>query len=290
MGKAFLVCLTCAAIAFTGCSDRVQQAAPALIVKGMRIASGAKKGFFVTNGKPTYHDWNTSEGNITIPLADADVNSFASFDHPSKSVALFAKDKNCVYMAINYGPVVIDGALPDSFSLVSENGEYAKDKLRAYFIGTPIQGSDPATFVHLMHPFSRDANGAHIGPLTIPVQDLETWEPLSEGVCESLWSGNKPTRARKIFICGWSRDRVQFYRGTTPVSTVDRKSFVPLGHFYGKDDDGVYSFLDIDCCLIEGADPGSFRVLTEEQILACGYAYDAEDRNRKYRTGEPTDD
>lgn len=83
-------------------------------------------------------------------MAIADPHSFVEihFRH--------GKDHRYVYLGNTY----ID-ADPESFTLNSDDINYATDKNRAYYIGKPIEQSDPDTFEIILHtPYSKDA--AHV--------------------------------------------------------------------------------------------------------------------------------
>lgn len=301
-------------LASAGCSPEAQQATPHKIVGGMAILSGATKGFFVTNGRPTYRDWNAGAGNIAIPLNGADAESFVAFQQPKTARALFARDRSHVYMADFYSPREIKDADAESFALISLDGLYAKDKNHAYYLGVPIVGADPDSFEVHMPPFSQDKERAFIGATPIPEIDRASWRPLRKGSAGDPWHRENnnfhPLRPESMFSTGWSRDKNTFYYGTDAITKIDVATFQVLSDYYAKDQHHVYSchfyrrpaskgstagklMLTADSKpqepeldIIEGADPVSFVVHKDvDSIISSLQGADAHDSKKQYRQG-----
>ncbi len=281
-------CLAVAALIpiLFGCSDDAKQAAPHLIVAGMAKLSGAKHGFFITNGQPTYHDWNAGSGNIVKPLDGADADTFYVFEQPKKSRALFARDDSHVFMA----SIEINDADAKSFQLVTPDGLYTKDANRVYFMGVPIVEAKPDTFEVLIYPFSQDATHAFIGAAPIPNIDRASWRPLRKGSTGDHWYRSTretyPKKQESVYAAGWSRDANSFYYGRERVSGVDVATFEVLSDYYAMDKRRVYSrhFFD-KLTAIKGADPATFVVHEDaDELLSRGA--DAHDANSQYQDGK----
>ncbi len=276
----------------TGCSPEAQQSAPRLIVKGMAKLSGAKRGFFVTDGQPTYHDWNAGAGNIVKPLAGADASSFYVFQQPKESKALFARDRSHVYMADLFTPREIKGADAKSFDLITRDGLYSQDAKRVYYLGVPIVDADPLTFEVLTHPFSRDSAFAFIGAVPIPGVDRQSWRPLRKGRTDDYWyrsdRDTHPKNQESVSVAGWSRDANAFYYGREVVTGIDASTFEVLSDYYAKDRDHVYSrYFHGKLTVIKDADPATFVVHADaDDILRGGRSADAHDAKSQYHCGK----
>ncbi|MCA9245948.1 MAG: DKNYY domain-containing protein [Planctomycetales bacterium] len=280
-----------ALLMLTGCSEDARQAAPHVVVGAMAEVSGASKGFFVTDGQPTYHDWNAGFGNIIEPLEGAHAASFHAFAQPKNAMALFARDRKHVYMAVSYTPREITGADAKSFSLITNDGLYAKDAKHVYFLGVPILEANPLTFEVLMYPFSQDKEDAFIGAAPIPNVDRESWRPLREGWADDCWerSANviRPKPQESIHVNGWSRDANAFYYGREAISGIDVATFEVLSDYYAKDKNNVYSQHYGKLVAIKNADASTFVVHEDaEEILGRPRGADAHDANSQYRDGK----
>lgn len=267
------------------------QAAPHVVVGAMAALSGAKKGFFITKGQPTYHDWNAGAGNIAIPLQGADADSFQVFKSPKNASALFARDSSRVYMARHYTPQVIEGADPTSFELITSDGTYSRDSNHVYFLGISIDGVDPLSFEALVFPFSKDKNQAYYAAAPLAGVDRESWRPLRKGWIEEPWrrEGKKPpypVPKSEVGGGGWSRDKNAFYYGRSVIAGVDVGTFEVLSDHYVKDKDHVFRHVyDSKMSVIKGADPATFVVHKDaDNMIAWGA--DAHDANSQYRKGE----
>jgi hypothetical protein len=279
-------------VLLASCSPQAQQSAPHKIVGGMAKLSGAKKGFFVTNGQPTYHDWNAGSGNIVEPLEGADAASFRAFDQPKNANALFARDRSHVYIADYYTPREIEGADAKSFILITRDGLYAKDAKHVYFLGVPIVEADPLTFEVLIYPFSQDKEHAFIGAAPIRGVDRASWHPLRKGWTGDHWYRSArdihPEIQESVYVAGWSRDSDAFYYGRKAVSGIDVTTFEVLSDYYAIDKNHVYSrhFYD-KLVVIKNADPATFVVHENaDEILKRGRGADAHDAKSQYRDGK----
>lgn len=279
-------------LTLVGCSPEAQQAAPHVIVSGIAKLSGAKKGFFVTDGRPTYHDWNAGDGNIAKPLEGADAASFHAFDHPKGARILYARDRNYVYVAECYTPCKIKGADAKSFQIITHDGVYAKDAKHVYFLGVPIVDADPSSFEILMYPFSQDKEHAFVGAAPIHDVDRASWCPLRKGWTDDHWyrsaRDTHPQDQESAYVTGWSCDANAFYYGRKTVNEIDVVTFEVLSDYYAKDKNHVYSRYYYDkLAIIQDADPVTFMVHENvDDILKKGQGADAHDAKFQYRSGK----
>lgn len=289
---------TLLSVAMTVCSAEDKQAThkidpqalPHIIVGGMAFFSGARKGFSVTKGQPTYHDWNAGAGNIAEPLQGAVAESFEAFDFPKNAAAVFARDSSHVYMARNYTPREIKGAHAPSFRLVTADGLYSRDKSKVYYLGVPIEDADPASFETLVFPFSQDKEHAYVGATPIPVEDNNSWIPLREGGTGDYWYRSTrevyPKERETVYVAGWSRDDGAFYYGDNVIKGIKVATFEVLSDYYARDKNHVYSRHYYDkLVVIKQADPTTFVVHEDaDELLVRGA--DAHDANSQYRNGK----
>lgn len=279
-------------VVLTGCNPKQQQAAPQMVVGGIAALSGAKKGFFVTDGQPTYHDWNAGVGNIVKPLQGADADSFKAFEFPKRAAALYARDSTHVYMAMGYTPREIKGADAATFELLTPDGLYSRDANQVYYLGVPLKDCDPSTFEILMFPFSQDKTKAYIGATSIPSVDRESWRPLRRGFADSYWEESdnnelRPKEQNSVWVEGWSKDDRAFYYGRAVVSGIDVATFEVLSDYYARDKNHVYSRHYNTLAVIKGADPASFAVSADvDEVVTRGMGEDAHDAKSKYLNGK----
>src|SRR5262245_23561543 len=83
-----------------GCSkQKAKEAIVKQLVEQSRKLTDVNKGFQLVDGEAVYLDWNTGEGKIVRKLPDADPATFAAVKQPRDAWALFAVDKNNVFVA-----------------------------------------------------------------------------------------------------------------------------------------------------------------------------------------------
>lgn len=265
-------------------SPKVQQDLPRIAIGIMAKLDGAKKGFFLTNGQPAYHDWNTNVGKIAIPLEGANAAKFKVYKQPKKSKALFGLDDNNVYVALQFFAQRIEDADAASFSLITADGLYSRDAKRVYVFGLPLDGADPDSFEVLTYPFAQDAERVFIGTEEIVGADRASWRPLRAGRMGSVWEGETPKPKDKLYLRGWSRDAQNVYFGLDAVPDIDVLTFEVLSDKYAKDAKNVYSWYGSKRTVIAGADPATFTVSKDvDQSVVGGKAQDA---NHKYSRGK----
>ena len=173
----------------------------------------------------------------------------------------------------------IEGVDPETFVILDKNG-YAKDKLRVYYKGYPVEGANPLSFERITEHYGKDADHVYYELELVPGADPATFK-----VFETQWGRDvhdiylqyRPLEACdpstfEILAESWQRDSKCVYFQGRKTPDADPASFVVLNFSFGKDKNHVYSN---DPVIIEGADPVTFKV--QEVCKVCG-----EDKNGCY--------
>ena len=173
----------------------------------------------------------------------------------------------------------IEGVDAETFVILDKNG-YAKDKLRVYYKGFPVEGADPVSFELITEHYGRDADHVYYELELVPGADPATFK-----VFDTQWGRDANDiylQYRPLDACDpssfvllkpdWEKDDQCVYRNLSKVPEADPASFVVLNYYFAKDKNHVYSN---DPGIIEGADPETFKV--NSTCYACG-----EDKNGCY--------
>lgn len=272
----------------TGCDGCKKQIARQMIAAAAR-ATKVDRGFHVIDGDVVFLDWNAGDGKINRKVAEADPKTFRTFEQPSIARALFAADNNHVFMAELYRVVVIAGADPKTFEVLTSDGSFARDSKNAFYVGVALKDAHPASFQVIKSPFAKDEKRAYVGTIPIPVQDIASWTPLERGHAEDPWyrphNEKFPKPHDGLTGRGWSQDKVQVYWGHRPVKDADSATFEALGQFYAKDSQRVYFGGQV----IEGADSATFVAhdgpFIGDSGMYSGPGPDAHDAQRQYKSG-----
>lgn len=279
------------AMSTAGCDGFKKQVARQIVA--VVRATRADRGFHVIDGHVVFLDSNAAEGKIKRLVAEADVKTFRACEQPSNAFALFAVDRQHVFMAELYHVVVIADADPATFEVLTPMGRYARDANRVYYCGVAIEGADPASFKVVQSPFGRDDRRAYVGTIPIPVRDIATWAPLERGTAQRPWQQihdkKFPRPHKELSGSGWSKDSVQVYWGESPIDMADAATFETRGRFYAKDRRHVYH----GGAIVEGADPATFVAHDGPFIgdtgIPSGPGPDAHDAQREYSSGRVYD-
>ena len=166
----------------------------------------------------------------------------------------------------------IEGIDPESFVILDKHG-FAKDKLRVYYEGYGIIGSDPNTFEVISDPYGKDDSQVYYKFNVITDADPATFEVLDSQWArdvKDVYSEHIPLDACDpasfvILQQGWEKDDQCVYRNRLRIQDADPASFVVLNFSFAKDKNHVYSN---DGSIVEGADPATFKV--SSACYACG--------------------
>ncbi len=201
-----------------------------------------------------------------VPFAEADPASFQIINPEGTAgdIGLYARDSAHVYR----GDQLIPGALPDSFSLLSDG--YARDNSQVYLDGKPLANAQPDGFelVKDLPGLARDGQAYFLGQQVVKTCDYASFKP-----------GANINQAMEMGYI-WATDAQCLYvrDGSTPIA--DPATFQLLGgeaiSKYAKDSVQAY-WTDT---VIAGADPATFEVLSLQL---------AQDKDNCYLDGKVTD-
>jgi hypothetical protein len=174
----------------------------------------------------------------------------------------------------------IEGVDPETFVILDKHG-YAKDKLRVYYEGVPVEGADPASFEDITDDYGKDATQVYYQFRAIPGADPATFNVFNiqwGRDANDIYLQDRPIEACDpdtfVLLDGnWERDDKCVYRNWAKLEDADPASFVVLNFWFAKDKNHVYSN---DLSIIEGADPATFKV--QEVCKVCG-----QDKNGCYQ-------
>jgi hypothetical protein len=197
--------------------------------------------------------------NVCMKMEHADAPTFKvlSYHH--------AKDKNNAYVQFYYlhsnrskEEYTIFDIDSETFEILDGKGEYSKDKKNVYYRAKVLEGADPETF-ELLEYGTEDYSSAYY------TKDKD------HVFC-----------SKEIF-----KDASGEYSDFTKVADVT--TFQLLNEWYAKDKNHVYNSGEI----IDGADPITFEVVQTGECysenggeIVCPRAYDAFDKNNKYKYGK----
>jgi len=249
-------------------------------ISGMGCDKGpiSGKGFRVENGKPAIVSSAPFE-RVVRHIPGADTKTFKSLDNAKDAQATYAVDGKRVYIGYWNHAMPIDSADPTTFSIITTDGAYAKDKERVYWFGVELEGADPATFRILEEPYAVDGSRAYAGIIPFEVHSLGNFEVLQvNGVNRPI--GNRGNRLvtenrDEAYVSGWSRDGIAYYWGGTELKGADYDSLTILNDRHAKDSKSVF----YRGALINGADAESFVVIRPGSIRG-------HDRNFEYKLGK----
>ncbi|MEZ6118719.1 MAG: DKNYY domain-containing protein [Pirellulaceae bacterium] len=254
----FLVCVVLVAVVALGCRD-------------MRIGSRVKPYFYYKNGKGHYcipTDPHTYRGAIVRDFK-ADEDTFETVPLPDDALpnALpYARDRSHVWLGIKKIFLQLKAADPETFTVISEDGRYAKDKNSVYYCGVRLPDADPTTFAILTRPYAVDENHVFAGHEVLEIADPETFEVLEHGYAGIPWELEldipKLRSTTRQPTSGLAKDSTRFFFGVTAIEPADYDSFHFVGHMYAKDKLQVY-FFQVGNPNVEqvlDADPGTFQL------------------------------
>lgn len=182
-----------------------------------------------------------------------------------------------------------------SFMVDKECPAYGMDKIKVYYFGKPIIGSDGATFKILQGSYQKDKNNVYFQNRIIPYADPKTFKDaptdssgheyirFAEDVHDFYYCGTplgvkNKNNFKQWYLNGylWGIDSIYCYCQNQKSKIGDYDSFKVLSSgTYAKDNEHVF-FLGKN---VAGADPKSFV----ETTMFCG-----KDKNRTYNMGKPT--
>jgi hypothetical protein len=274
-----------------GCGKQAQKNVAKAVVRAV-LPRSMRSGFFVEKGVPVYRHWNEGDGQHVEQLPGADAATFKVIEQAMPARAYYARDSHLVFMARNHRAVRILEAHAASFALLTPEGSFSHDADHVFFYDMVIEGADPKSFRRVSGDFSKDSTRAYIGAISIPVEDLATWEPLQpgrfDGISYRKFRDEHPqAEMPSILATGWSRDSQAAYYGNRVYSDADIQTLQVLTGAYAKHKNHVYNFDKI----IEGADAATFTAADGPYLgdtsIVIGSGPDARDANHEYRYGKP---
>jgi len=237
-----------------------------------------KKGFRIESGKPAIVSF-AGGGKTVRHIPRADAETFKALENAEDARAIYAIDAKRTYIGYWNHAMPIESADPTTFSIITPDGTYTKDKDRVYWYGVELQGADPATFQIIKEPYTVDANRAYAGVIPFVVHSLENFEVLQ---VRNIYSpiGNKGNRLvakdrSKSHVSGWSRDGIAYYWGGIELKGADYESLAILNDLHAKDKGAVY----FRGKPIRGADAETFITVSPGVISG-------RDRNHEYEKGK----
>lgn len=206
------------------------------------------------------------------PIPNADLATFQVVDSDSG----LSKDKEFVYSHDR----VVEGADPDTFNVI-KGTPYAQDKNGVYFGSTFLGQGDIAVLGKL---YIRIGNRIFLGDVEVTsAPDAQTFKGLSEFYAIDSQNvyfqgytipGADPNTFEFIKFDGdarlpppYAKDKNGVYREGQLVEGVDLETVEFISYYYFKDVSNVYWLTE----KIEGADPGTFRVVGD---WSSAYAID----------------
>ena len=185
--------------------------------------------------------------------------------------AVYAKDKNGVYVWENRGWKKLEGLDPVTFEIINISGSarrYLKDKNGIYSIIYSMDGDsdklvlenlpyDPQTYEVINQLYSKDKNNIYYSDRKIIGVDLPTFQRIDENIYSKdknniYFRGKKISGAdkdtfEKIDKYNYSKDKNNIYYNDKKIEGVDKNTFEltydfgsVVNEYYSKDKNNVY--------------------------------------------------
>ena len=185
--------------------------------------------------------------------------------------AVYAKDKNGVYVWENRGWKNLEGLDPVTFEIINISGSarrYLKDKNGIYSIIYSMDGDsdklalenlpyDPQTYEVINQLYSKDKNNIYYSDRKIIGVDLPTFQRIDENIYSKdknniYFRGKKISGAdkdtfEKIDKYNYSKDKNNIYYNDKKIEGVDKNTFEltydfgsVVNEYYSKDKNNVY--------------------------------------------------
>ena len=185
--------------------------------------------------------------------------------------AVYAKDKNGVYVWENRGWKKLEGLDPVTFEIINISGSarrYLKDKNGIYSIIYSMDGDsdklvlenlpyDPQTYEVINQLYSKDKNNIYYSDRKIIGADLSTFQRIDEYIYSKdknniYFRGKKISGAdkdtfEKIDKYNYSKDKNNIYYNDKKIEGVDKNTFEltydfgsVVNEYYSKDKNNVY--------------------------------------------------
>ena len=185
--------------------------------------------------------------------------------------AVYAKDKNGVYVWENRGWKKLEGIDPVTFEIINISGSarrYLKDKNGIYSIIYSMDGDsdklvlenlpyDPQTYEVINQLYSKDKNNIYYSDRKIIGVDLPTFQRIDEYI--------------------YSKDKNNIYFREKKISGADKDTFEKIDEYnYSKDKNNIY----YNDKKIEGVDKNTFELTYDFGSVVNGYY--SKDKNNVY--------
>ena len=185
--------------------------------------------------------------------------------------AVYAKDKNGVYVWENRGWKKLEGIDPVTFEIINISGSarrYLKDKNGIYSIIYSMDGDsdklvlenlpyDPQTYEVINQLYSKDKNNIYYSDRKIIGVDLPTFQRIDEYI--------------------YSKDKNNIYFRGKKISGADKDTFEKIDEYnYSKDKNNIY----YNDKKIEGVDKNTFELTYDFGSVVNGYY--SKDKNNVY--------
>ena len=185
--------------------------------------------------------------------------------------AVYAKDKNGVYVWENRGWKKLEGIDPVTFEIINISGsarQYLKDKNGIYSIIYSMDGDsdklvlenlpyDPQTYEVINQLYSKDKNNIYYSDRKIIGVDLPTFQRIDEYI--------------------YSKDKNNIYFRGKKISGADKDTFEKIDEYnYSKDKNNIY----YNGKKIEGVDKNTFELTYDFKSVVNGYY--SKDKNNVY--------
>ena len=185
--------------------------------------------------------------------------------------AVYAKDKNGVYVWENRGWKNLEGLDPVTFEIINISGSarrYLKDKNGIYSIIYSMDGDsdklalenlpyDPQTYEVINQLYSKDKNNIYYSDRKIIGVDLPTFQRIDENI--------------------YSKDKNNIYFRGKKISGADKDTFEKIDKYnYSKDKNNIY----YNDKKIEGVDKNTFELTYDFGSVVNGYY--SKDKNNVY--------
>lgn len=230
-------------------------------------------GFLVKDGKAVYVTLHPAIGERpkTKPV-QADAATFEQITPrkpKDRRSFKYAKDASQVFIGNRNRPYLIKDGDSKTFTVLTLDGKYAKDKSRVYYIGTPLKNADPSTFEVLEKPYAKDANNVYAGIIKMDGVDAATFRVLHPGSARfpALYNGpvqkSKDRELKRLKsgaqIYGWACDENACYYAENRIHAANPDTFQVLNSFYAKDDANVFYAKNGHASKVRGADAATFE-------------------------------